>query len=102
MTKLKLQGEEVDLTNALPLRVSDWRALEKRGISLDKFTSMVDDDGKVTVPPIEDMVQVVIRVLMRAGKDEAFVDNLSLSELTQVFSLMGSKEVDPKAVDRPT
>lgn len=94
--KLKLNGEEVDVTSALPLRVADWRALEKHGISMETFTK---EDVR---PTFEQMAQVAIRVLGRAGKDEAFVDQLTLNELVTVFSAFGKKEADPGAVDRPT
>lgn len=94
MTKLMLKGEEVDLSAALPLKVADWRALEKVGISIDSFT---DENSKMT---IEKMTQVALRILGKAGKDEAFVNDLSLDELTSVFAALGKKEAEP--VNRPT
>lgn len=94
--KLTLSGQEVDLTSALPLRVADWRALEKHGVTMETFTN----EG--VRPSFEQMVQVAIRVLGRAGKDETFVDQLTLNELVTVFSAFGKKEADPAEVNRPT
>lgn len=94
--KIKLRNEEIDLNGALPLRVRDWRDLEKVGVSMDAFTA---ENPKVSV---EVMAQIAIKILSKAGKDEAFVDGLSLSELASVFSSAMSKEADPAEVNRPT
>jgi len=94
--KMMLNGQEVDFYNALPLKVKDWRALEKHGVTLEVFTSAEKP------PTIEQMVQVAIRILHRAGKDEAFVDELTLNDLMSVFKLLGEKEADPAEVNRPT
>lgn len=94
--KIKLKGEELELNGALPLRVRDWRDLEKAGVSMDAFTG---ENPKVSV---EVMAQVAIKILSKVGKDEAFIDSLSLGELASVFSAGLSREADPAEVNRPT
>jgi len=95
--KMVLNGQEVDFSNALPLKVKDWRALEKHGVTMDTFINAAE-----TRPTMEQMVQVAIRILARVGKDEAFVDELSLNDLMAVFKLLAEKEADPAEVNRPT
>lgn len=42
MTKVDFKGKELDLSTALPLKLKDWKALEKRGVTFKQFdTEMI-------------------------------------------------------------
>ncbi len=88
--KLTIQGKEIDLGAALPLRVGDWRALQKAGVNAQQMA----DGG------IEHAALLAEHVLKKAGADVQ-VDNLSLDELGAIVNAVGSSEAKEKE-DRPT
>jgi hypothetical protein len=91
--KVVLRGIEFELQEAVPLRVKDWRELEKRGVTPEKLQKSTT---------VEDMAQIAIVVLRKLGREDAeqFVDEFSLGELTDVLVAMGKEEAKP--VNYPT
>jgi len=92
--KVTLKGVEFDLDGVLPLKVRDWRALEKLGIRLS--------DGGENVRSIERSATLVQYVLKKARPDlaEDFVDDLTIEELMSIGGEVPRAEV--AALDRPT
>jgi hypothetical protein len=92
--KVTLKGVEFDFDGVLPLKVRDWRALEKLGIRLS--------DGADNISSIERAATLAQYVLKKSRPEiaESFVDDLTLEELMSVAGAVPRAEV--AAVDRPT
>lgn len=91
--KVTLKGVEFDLTGALPLKVRDWRALEKQGIRLS------DGAGNLSIERAAVLAQYVLKKARPEVADD-FVDDLTLPELMAVATEV--PRVEAAAVDRPT
>ena len=90
--KVSLQGTEVNLRPALPLRVRDWKELKRvHDITLGTLSS---DLG------VEKMATLVGHVLDKA-KSPVSVDDLYLEELSHVFRVIVRAESIERA-ERPT
>lgn len=87
-----LGGREVNLDVALPLRIRDWREMKKRGVSLDEFRKGNAD--------VDSMALLVGYVLDKCGAEKGLVDDLLLTEVTNVLNAITEAEV--KEIDRPT
>jgi hypothetical protein len=88
--KVMLNGREIDLTNAVPLKLRDWKALEKAGITVEKVTS-----GNV-----EAMVALFYHILHKSDSSVTLdeVEDLSLDD-TVVLALIEC--MNQVRVDRP-
>lgn len=86
---LMLGGREVDLTKALPLKLRDWRKLEKDGI-----TSKAIEGGAM-----EATFNLAFYILKKADPavTEDEVDDLTLTELKRVI-----EGVNEENVNRPS
>jgi hypothetical protein len=89
---IKLGNNEFDLSNVLPLKVRDWRALEKAGIRLG------DSESLGTVNSMAQMAQYILKKADDSIADD-FVDDLTLDEIAKVTSV--ATEPGQK-IDRPT
>lgn len=86
---IMLGGREVDLNNALPLKLRDWRKLEKDGI-----TSKAIEGGAM-----EATFKLAFYVLKKADPavTEDEVDDLTLPELKRII-----EGVNKERTDRPS
>lgn len=90
---MKLNGRDFDLSKALPLRIKDWRALKKQGVTLEALRK-----GEVDVDSMAELASYVLNKA-EAGSGAA-VEELTLPELTQILNAITDAEV--QEVDRPT
>lgn len=91
--KLTLNSVEFDLSGVLPLRVRDWRALEKQGLKLR------DLEGQLSFETAAILGQYVLKKANPKIADD-FVDDLTLAEVMQIAKAVPQAEV--AALDRPT
>ena len=89
--KIKFKDKDIDLTDVVPLKIRDWRVLEKRGITTKGLA-----DTK-----INDIAILAHYVLSKADPTitEEDVDGLTLDELVGI--LRDSKPGE-SVIDTPT
>lgn len=89
-TVLIINGKQVDLTAALPIKVKDWKALEKHGVSVTSLSN----------PSVEVLVNFVGYIAHKAnpGIDIPDVDEMTMEELLQAVNLIS---VEKEKIDRP-
>lgn len=87
---VKLNGKEIDLSRALPLKIKDWKALEKHGVNAQ------------TAGTFEHMAKTLFHVLHKADSSitEEMVEDLEPNDpiVGQVFEGM----VEKRIVSNPT
>lgn len=90
LSKIVIQHREFDLTKVLPLRVRDYKQLQRENALPDSAL------------PIDRATQVVQYVFKKADPTIAddFVDGMTLQELQFINDLISPTE--KAAVDRPT
>lgn len=89
MIEIEIKGKKLDLSPVLPLKLRDWKELEKRGANAKQF-----DNGAITAMSI-----VAFYVLSKLDKtitqddvDDLELNNSALQTIMQ--SVGGAKEVD--------
>ena len=90
LSKVVIQGRELDLTKALPLRVRDYKQMQREqpfsesSLPIDRATQVVQFVCKKADPTVPD----------------DFVEEMTLQELQMMNDLISPAE--KAAVDRPT
>jgi hypothetical protein len=83
--KVVLNGRQIDLKDAVPLKLRDWKALEKMGVTVDKVTNgnveamvalfyhiLHKSDSSVTLEEVEDLTlddPVVLTIIECMNQD---------------------------------
>lgn len=91
---VELNGRKIDLSRAFPLKVADWKALGKIGITPDRLAGKVDVDA---------LCGYALFVLRKADAtvptDE--IDNLPFTGLLRLLKQMGEYEASVDKIDVP-
>ncbi len=97
MTTVTFAGRQIDLAKALPLRLKDYRTLERAGINADQAISAIAE-GKV-----EGLFQVTLHILRQADPTvtEAELDVLTPDELRDLWTRIGEIGAALKAAEVP-
>lgn len=90
-------GRQIDLAKALPLRLRDYRALERAGINADHAIAAIAD-GK-----LEGLFQVTLHILQKADSHvtEAELEALTPDQLRDVWTRIGEIGTALKAAEVP-
>jgi hypothetical protein len=88
--KITLNGKNVNMNGALPLVVSDWKALKAQGVTQDSLR--VSDN-------VEPLSKLVLYALSKADASVTMedIDKLTFKEL----DTLGGKIIHEEVVDRP-
>jgi hypothetical protein len=89
-----IAGHELDLAAALPLKVRDWKQLDKAGITPETLRSA----ETLTIAVSSAFVSHIVAKANSAVTQE-MIDDLTLTELTEILMKIGEVQ---QRIDRPT
>ena len=94
---IEFAGRTIDLAKVLPLRLRDYRALERAGINADQAIAAIAD-GK-----LEGLFQVTLHILRQADSSvtEAELEALTPDDLRDLWTRIGEIGTALKEADRP-
>lgn len=90
--EIELNGRKIDLNKALPLKLGDWKRLEKQGVTPASLS-----EGKIS-----DSVAIIFYVLHKADETvtEEEVEDLTMTDPV-VLKTVGLLQASEENVDRP-
>ena len=88
-------GKSIDLRDALPLRVGDWKVLKKSNISMKDLSGFIRD---LDLEKLQQLVAHVANKVQPTKPED--LDSLTILELVSVVN--GMLEAENRDVDRPT
>jgi hypothetical protein len=83
--KVGFAGREIDLSGVLPLRLGDWKVLERQGVTSRKLQ---DEQS------LEAAATFILYVLRKADANvtEAEVEALSMNQATDIMAVINNVE----------
>ena len=89
--EIEIKGKTIELNGTLPLKLKDWRILEKKGVNISKIGDA----------PIDGQIKILSYVLAKVDSTitEADVEDLDLNN-PAVLAIMGALNSRGE-VDRP-
>ena len=87
---VEIKGKKIDLTSALPLKLRDWKELEKRGANAKQF-----ENGMITAMSIvaHYVVGKVDNTITQNDIDDMELNDPTLQSIMQAVG--GTQKVDP-------
>lgn len=98
VTTIEFAGRTIDLAKALPLRLRDYRALERKGINVDRAMTAIEGGE------LEGIFQVTLFILQKADGGatlEAELDALLPEQLNDLWAHIGEIGKALKAAELP-
>ena len=90
--EIEIKGKKIDLSSVLPLKLKDWRYLEKKGVNI----------AKIGDSPIESQFKIVSYVISKVDSSITHddIDDLGLND-PAIVAIMGAVNTH-NDIDRPT
>lgn len=95
--EIEIKGKKIDLSAALPLKLKDWRYLEKKGVNI----------AKISDSPIESQIKIICYVVSKVDTSitQDDIEDLDLNH-PAIVAIMGAvntrNDIDPPTLTSST